>query len=91
MKTVVVPVARDGALVLPEEVRERLAGGTGGCIEFVVRENGRIEVRPHLPALAGVFGPLSGADSQGHGRGDRQLNWLMALSNAEGFKKFLSR
>jgi AbrB family looped-hinge helix DNA binding protein len=91
VKTHVVPVSRDGVVTIPEDVRERLGVAHGDPVQFVLQDDGVIELRPLTRSLDGVFGPMpSVAMVEGSNR-EVAIGHFMRLSNAESFKKLLGR
>jgi bifunctional DNA-binding transcriptional regulator/antitoxin component of YhaV-PrlF toxin-antitoxin module len=83
-----VPVSRDGVVTIPED-GERLGVSDGDPVQFVLRDDGVIELRQLTRSLDGVFGPMpTGEVKQGSNR-EVAIGHFMRLSNAESFKKIL--
>lgn len=89
MQKHVVPVSRDGVVTIPDEVRERLDGGSRESVEFVIRDDGIIEIRPPQATLDGVFGPIPSIEKEEEADREVAMGQFMRLSNAEGFKRIL--
>ena len=88
MQRRVVPVSSEGVVTIPEEFRERLGGE---FVEFVVRDDRTIEIRPAQVSLEGVFGPMPSIDREEGPDREVAIGYIMRLNNAEGFKKLLGR
>ncbi len=88
MKPVVVPVSRDGTVTIPEDVLECLGGDSTASVEFVMRDDGAIEIRPATNSLDGIFGPLPDADDSPADR-VKALGLAARLMSAERSKRVL--
>jgi len=58
MQTFVVPVRREGEVTMPVEVRRHLGATARNAVEFVIRDDGVIEVRAPALSLEDVLGSL---------------------------------
>jgi len=65
MKTSTATLTTKGQITIPKVVRESLNVTTGDAVDFVVRNDGVVELRRRQPLVDHLFGRLSSFDAVG--------------------------
>lgn len=87
METYVAPMSKDGEVAIPETIRRRLRLDDGASIEFVVRDDGSVEVRRAILSLEDVFGSLPALPGRSDDF-DVEIKAAMEVHFAEKYKHF---